>query len=109
MGTNFYLVKEPFDRLHIGKSGPGWNFALHVTETITSINDWILAFSIVEGSRIEDEHENTYTVDEMLKIITGRTYQSSGPLKRHSYRLPNPDEDLTGLTCTYDYIPGNFS
>lgn len=58
------------DRLHIGKSSGGWCFALHVTDTIHSLDDWKVKW--VEGV-IRDEYEREYTQNEMLRIITVRS------------------------------------
>lgn len=83
MGTNYYWhEKEPcgsctrdFEAIHIGKSSGGWCFGLHVDAElgIHSLADWKERFAR-EGSFIKNEYNERVSVNDMLTIITGRTW-----------------------------------
>ena len=125
MSTNFYAhinLGGPVVELHIGKSSIGWCFALHVTDEITSLDDWrkVWAQAFVT---IVDEYGSRCEPDDMLKIVNARggwtlneqtgdwydlNHATRGPhgLARHTYNAtlpPNPEAD------TYDLCSGDFS
>lgn len=132
MGTNYYLHRNCCDHcgrgagkpLHIGKSSAGWCFTLHVMpdpgyETddpiINTLDDWKKLFA-EKGARIEDEHGDEVTVEEMLKTITERSWSGTHPVREGN---PGPN-GLTRHTIdyrycighgegTWDYCPGEFS
>ena len=109
MGTNYYARRgacktcgHSHNETHIGKSSGGWNFSLHVTPTIKSLEDWM---EILRDKDITifNEYGDEVSIAEMLDTITKR---------------PNPRELMThtvdGIHCvgtsggTYDYIQGEF-
>lgn len=116
------------ERLHIGKSSGGWCFALHVTDTIRSLEDWKSKWA--EGV-IVDEYGTEYTPEEMLQVITGRSrpepvrvspldpyYKSVEDLLEKNHAELGPNNLLRhkiGLHCcghgagTWDLIEGEFS
>jgi len=114
MSTNYYLHKEPpceccgrpYESLHIGKSSAGWAFSLHVIpeDGINDLDDWEALWS-EDGAYITDEYDMTIQPDEMMSIITERSWHD-GPLLRHQ---------IDGSFCiahgrgTWDLIPGEFS
>jgi len=125
VSINYYAhldLGKPVVKLHIGKSSAGWCFALHVTDEITSLDDWRKAWSC-PWVTIVDEYGDTVTLTEMLTEITDRSW--SGPRDRgspwwdqnhalpgllgllrqtHNATLPpNPETD------TYDLCFGDFS
>lgn len=124
MGTNYYArvnLGGPVLRVHIGKSSRGWCFGLHVTDEITSLDDWRAVFAQPLVS-IVDEYDEIIPASAMLDIITKRTgrtmpldaewlhrnHAALGPnnLARHTYKAtlpPNPATD------TYDLCTGDFS
>ena len=88
MGTNYYLTSnvcstcgrgEP--KRHIGKSSAGWCFGLHVypDDEISDLGDWEKHWK-QPNSRIEDEYGRTVSVEEMGRVIFGRSWKA----------LPNP-------------------
>lgn len=98
MGTNYYFEDKycgecnrgyQNQRLHIGKSSFGWNFALHIIpeEKISELDDWMLLFQ-KPHSRIVDEYNEVITAEQMVKIICEREDWGAmavppGKLKRH--------------------------
>lgn len=123
MGTNFYWHEKPAcascghlpDGLHIGKSSPGWCFALrvHPDRGIHLLSDWMPLFHLA-GSHILDEYDEAVAVEKMLETITARVWDGKpipgawgpGGLVRHSVG----DRLCVGLgTGTWDYIDGEFS
>ena len=86
MGTNYYFHKpltnhckhcgrsDPPERLHIGKSSGGWCFSLHVypEQGIHTLGDWRTLWT-GPGS-IESEYGDRLAPEEMLGVITGRTF-----------------------------------
>lgn len=85
MGTNYFLhnkqsicptcqhdAEEP---LHIGKSSAGWVFGLHVIpeEGLVGLAEWQARWS-ADSSTIRDEYGETVSPDEMLKIVTERSW-----------------------------------
>ena len=128
MGTNYYWYEKPpccecgreFDRLHIGKSSAGWCFSLHVMpeREINELTDWRKLWEI-PGSVIRNEYDEVVSVDQMLDVITNRSwknnsyqteswlrknYATQGPngLWRHTYNATPGDG-------TYDLVRGEFS
>lgn len=127
MGTNYYWImdpppacstcnrRDPEGKLHIGKASAGWAFALHVWTyddiepvLVTQPRDldgWLTLFGL-EGSRIVDEHGQEMTVDEMIGVITVRTWQGGPPANRAAF---------DGVRCVgygngpWDLITGEFS
>ena len=113
MGTNYYWHEKPpceccgrpFESVHIGKSSGGWCFALHVypKDNIKTLGDWIELWK-TPGSTIWNEYNEKITVDELMKIITERSWRGEFP-SRH---------DVDGCYCighgegTYDYLIGYF-
>ena len=78
MGTNYYFnfheCKEcghSQDKIHIGKSSAGWYFQLHVTEELTSLEDWIALFYSGKG-RIYDEIGGRVDAIDMIDYICNR-------------------------------------
>ena len=114
MGTNYYLHQKPdceccgrpFEPLHIGKSSGGWCFTLHVMpeDNINTLDDWKFLWD-QPGTYIRNEYGEKVTPEEMLKIITNRTWKGEFP-RRH---------ELDGAHCIghgeghWDYILGEFS
>jgi hypothetical protein len=114
-------------RIHIGKSSGGWCFALHVTDTIRSLEDWKAKWD--EGGVIRDEYGEEKSPDEMLRIITFRSWPEWAPGGSRHYespmeRLEKNDAELgpnnllrakIGPHCcghgdgTWDLIEGEFS
>jgi hypothetical protein len=133
MGTNYYLylnVCSTCNReekaLHIGKSSGGWYFALHVTEEITSLDDWKKLFK-QKNAVIKDEYGKILSQEEMLNEITNRSWKN--PIPRtgdysRKFMQSNSAEfggnnliraKIDGAHCighgegTWDYITGEFS
>ena len=138
MGTNYYLKIDPCPhcgrsdkRLHIGKSGAGWCFSLHVMpeDGIDDLDDWCERWAT---GAIENEYDEPISVEEMCRIITDRVwtrdresweswlpaYQDEAHFHRlnHSERGPNGLlRHQLGAHCvkhgsgTWDCIPGEFS
>lgn len=142
MGTNYYLhekgehdpcstcghVKDAPEPLHIGKSSAGWCFSLHVEpndpEHPQTLAEWQERWSKPEA-RIVDEYSASIDPDEMLSIITKRSWpkqetplgyrswaefhaanhSTAGPagLLRHTYMCVAHGEG------TWDLISGEFS
>lgn len=148
MGTNYTLYRTPLKRceccghieepsfdnqLHIGKSSGGWVFSLHVIPElgIHDLPDWVPLF---EQGTIKDEYGAVVTPEEMMKIITERSWphrnwetddwhcyrayrdEADFHQKNHSLRGPNGLlRHQLGRWCTkhgegtWDCIPGDFS
>jgi hypothetical protein len=122
MGTNYYWHEKPpcehcgrnDDGYHIGKSSAGWNFSLHVAQTVTvgdediyvmSLADWERIFAI-SGSYIRNEYRDPVSVEEMMATITDRKeWQLGKPLARHDF------SNTVGLPpgVTYDLVRGDFT
>ena len=125
MSTNYFArinLGGPFHKIYIGKSSAGWCFALHVTDEITSLDDWRKVWD-QPSVTIVDEYGETVTPEEMLTKITDRSWSGrcdhgsrwwdqnhavSGPrgLARQTHNAtlpPNPETD------TYTLISGDFS
>lgn len=113
MGTSYYWSPnpsrcrtcghDPGEEIHIGKSATGWVFALHITDTIPTLDAWKLLW--LSGT-IRDEYGEAYTAVQMLRIIAERSHPET--LKRNS------EED--GYTQfvgqgegTWDMFRGDFS
>ena len=92
MGTNYYFyendMQEESDALHIGKSSAGWCFSLriHPNLGIHDLPDWIKKFN-EPNTRIKDEYDEITSVEEMLQIITNRSWDNK--------RVPIPYMDWT--------------
>ena len=111
MGTNYYITLDACaccgrggEELHIGKSSGGWCFSLntHPENGIESLEDWKAVWA---DKPIKDEYGNTINPDEMLRIITQRTWRGEFP-RRHA---------IDGSHCldhgdgTWDVMRGEFS
>lgn len=111
MGTNYYLHSEVCpacgrsdEPLHIGKSSAGWCFSLHVTDEITSLDDWRKEWS-KPGRVIRNEYGADVSAGDMEACITRRAAGPGRELIRH---------ELDGRWIahgdgTYDLIRGEFS
>lgn len=77
MGTNYYL--DNTEGLHIGKASFGWAFALHVypEQGIADLGDWAVKWM---GHPIYNEYGEQVPQDEMVSIITGRTFSRRMPV-----------------------------
>jgi len=130
MSTNYYLQNKPCSHcgivdsksiLHIGKSSRGWCFGLHVMPEcgICSLDDWRLLFQ--EPSReIVDEYGRRIGVDQMLSIVTERSwrrppefqwdcgaYAEPGPNGLYRHKII-PDWCIGHGEGTWDCIVGEF-
>lgn len=133
MGTNYYWYKnlEPCeccgkycDPIHIGKSSGGWNFSLHIhpESGINSLVDWVAKFT-QSGSAIINEYGSGIIPDEMIDIITNRSWEPSSKRNAQWYADNYAHEGINGLVAhnvdgrhcirngegTYDYMVGDFS
>jgi len=136
MGTNYYLRYDVCQhcgrsdkQLHIGKSSAGWCFALHVhpEEGINTLEDWRREWA-KPGTAIYDEYGGRTHPDEMLEIITIRSfarneipygYMSREDFCRQNHAVPGPNglsrHAIDTNSCighgegTWDYIVGEFS
>lgn len=132
MSTNYYLhtalcscCGRGDSALHIGKSSGGWCFSLHVTEEITSLEDWKREF---KNGVIKDEYDQVLTPEEMLQVITERSWIKHGwstwpSAEKVAFFLRNNAEagpnnllrHKLGGSCighgegTWDLISGEFS
>lgn len=79
MGTNYYLHRESCAHcgrgdgpLHIGKSGAGWAFSLHVypEDGIKDLGDWQALWG--PPHRIVNEYRDEVTPADMLASIAER-------------------------------------
>jgi len=100
MGTNYYAQEDScescnrcdeYKRYHIGKSSGGWRFSLHVKGDIPDYNTH--DYELPEGSfsclddwkhylaednvRIFDEYRGELTLEELLKVITERSWRGN--------------------------------
>ena len=137
MGTNYYynpkVCKECGhidEGIHIGKSSAGWCFALHVAPEggwdtkdipIANLEDWKKLF-YSDDAKIEDEYGDLITPDEMMSVITKRSWDSKEEHKL-SYLVLNEAEVgpngllrmMEGERCvghgdgTWDLVIGEFS
>lgn len=136
MGTNYYLYKNCCahcgrgdDSKHIGKSSSGWVFSLntHHDEGISSLKDWEEAWA-TEGAVIKDEYGQVIPIEEMVGIITRRSwgfrkekppgYYSWEEFHQKNHSLPGPNgllrHQIDGSHCiahgegTYDLMQGDF-
>ena len=131
MSTNYYLHTTPCSccgrddpALHIGKSSGGWCFSLHVTEEITSLEDWKQEF---KNGVIKDEYDRVLTHEEILAVITERSwpnrsfsgwpYKTASEFYEKNYAEPGPNNLLRhklGGSCvghgegTWDLISSEF-
>lgn len=100
MGTNYYWSSNPCEacgvskkKLHVGKSSAGWVFALrvHHDEGIHSYGDWAERFP---HGIINDEYGRPVSTEEMIKVITERSWKSevehSDSFLRQNYAIPGP-------------------
>jgi hypothetical protein len=135
MGTNYYMMKgtpipesdwsHPLNgllregtgvcaKIHIGKSSGGWCFSLHVMpqQGIHNLNDWkvLVERLLPEGWRIENEYGETFTSEELWRVVErvgdGWTLKDGRPLKRHMVDETHCIGNGEGF---YDYIVGGFS
>lgn len=134
MGTNYYLHEKPpcgdcgrgYKPLHIGKSSGGWCFSLHAIpdEGLTSLDAWDARIRKL-GVEVLDEYGRFVSPDEMISIITERSwFESKFAGRTREFLDQNHAEDgpngllrhrLDGRHCvghgagTYDLIAGEFS
>jgi hypothetical protein len=135
MGTNYYLhtgvcphCGRSQESLHIGKSSAGWCFALHVIPEagIKTLDDWQKKWA-QSGSIIKNEYSEEISAEEMLAIITERSWARGDlPMGYESwdqFRVKNSSADgpnglvrcVLGGRCighgggTWDLIIGEFS
>jgi len=82
MGTNYYLVTEDGNRLHIGKSSFGWCFALHVMPWmgLNSLNDWTLYVCNNPGCVVMDEYDRIMSFGELCHLIVTKNCNVSDHL-----------------------------
>ncbi len=142
MGTNYYLTEKPnvigalsgelTKERHIGKSSGGWCFSLHVypDEGIHTVRDW---YKLLRRNKnqIYDEYERDVTIDELMAVITDRSwgkrepgyvpsgYRSLDHFYQSNHAMPGPNNLLRHIIepghCighgggTFDYIIGDFS
>ena len=110
MGTNYYARQNAcptcghsHHEVHIGKSSCGWHFALHVTPSLKTLENWIDYWSD-DSISIFDEYERRIDKNDMIEIITKRSHPHG--LTKHA---------VDGVHCVgngngpYDYISGDFS
>ena len=135
MGRNFYFKRTlckwcgNSDYKHIGKSSAGWNFSLHVypDEGINDLQDWIDLWNKTwreEGLEpfIQDEYGSPITVEEILKIITERSWagKKTDPRYFDQYTERDPNSELLrrkidGFSCIghgsgpWDLLISDFS
>jgi len=122
MGTNYYWRADERDEsIHIGKSSAGWCFALHVTEELTSLDDWVAEWG--KPGYIQDEYGTRHTPEQMFKVITNRRWHRPDLLswrvdgRNNAVKGPNgllrsriDNEHCTGHgEGTWDLHPGKFS
>lgn len=107
MSTNYYACDLSGNRLHVGKSSAGWAFALRVYpfEGINSLQDWKQRFEAT-GCVIKDEYERVVTPDQMMKIITDRSWGDEGPAQLRRVRVDG--KHCIGHGGTWDVIAGEF-
>lgn len=112
MGTNYYVRYNicdkcgRYDEWHIGKSGGGWCFSLHV-EPESGVDDLEDVKKIMDEGEIYNEYGDQIDIFTMLKIITDRwDYQSIHGLKRHEIDYWHCIGHGNG---DYDLIIGEFS
>ena len=136
MGTNYFLHSqqclhcgiEQKDKMHLGKSSPGWCFGLHVYPEL-ELNDWFdiwsyISFCVEEQDyEIKDEYGETILPEVFFAIVWDRHSKQShdaewfcmnhaqpGPfgLARH---LMDGEHCIGhgGLNMPIDYMVGEFS
>lgn len=134
MGTNYYVKRDPdlltklksenaeSEVLHIGKSSGGWCFSVKVypERGIHDLKSW---YRILRKGKnhIFDEYDREVTLDELLRIITQRSwptgkldYQSErhqyhkDGCRRHNVREGYPERIRHGVG-PYDYLNIDFS
>lgn len=130
MGTNYYVELKPpckccgreYTPLHIGKSSGGWCFSVHVIPElgINNLQDWSQAW---KGKRIYNEYHDDVSAEEMLDIITNRSWIKTRQWSFSDYIMNHAQPGPNGLVrhvvddvyCvghgvgTWDYITGDFS
>ena len=103
-----------------GKSSGGWCFSLHVTDTIRSLDDWKEEW---QNGIILDEYDSEISQEDMLGIITVRSWASKRPMtpeeldRNHAFYGPNGllRHRIEAGHCighgdgTWDLIMGEFS
>jgi hypothetical protein len=117
MGTNYYWYPEPDcpccgrneEGLHIGKSGYGWAFSLHVglqnSHIPSTIVEWKELFNR-KNSIIKDEYGNKVSVEYMLEIILKREGYTSA---YHELRHHPLGDHCVAHFDTYDHCIGWFA
>lgn len=131
MGCNYYLRtgqstccsycgSQIAEQIHIGKSSWGWCFALHVTDEIRSLDDWVEKFN--EGE-IVDEYGESITAKDMIDIIKRTRWKSPKSYPSATWYVNNHAEPgprnfarhQLGFNCVghgegcWDLIEGDFS
>lgn len=130
MGTNYYVETEainhcpmchrcdPGERLHIGKSSAGWVFAVHVipSRSINTLEDW-KAFILANKCQIVDEYGGELSLEELLDVITNRSWPRPNYLGPDTESGPNnllrskvrPGLWHAGPNDTWEYCDWEFS
>ena len=128
MGTNYYLRKsicdkcDRYDELHVGKSSAGWHFSLHIIPElgINDLESWKKHFV---GNKIFDEYGDEITPEQMICVITERSWNREDVPDAKFLRENSAEIGLNGLLAhgyspyrravrtdgTYDLIGGDFS
>jgi hypothetical protein len=73
--------------VHIGKSSARWCFALHVIPErgLRILDDWHACWKTTPG-RIVNEYSDQLSIDEMLKVITDRSWPGAPMTKKDRVR-----------------------
>ena len=130
MGTNYYLRGKACahcgrgdEDKYIGKSSGGWHFTLHVEPEngINTLDDWKALFAKPE-TKIVDEYERELSVEQMIKVITDRSWDRPNDWSKEEYEQNHAEPGLKGLArhkidghCiangkgTWDCVVGDFS
>ena len=90
--------------MHIGKTGTGWNFAVHVIpeEHLHSLDDWRALWS-EPGALIRDEYGKQVSVEEIERIITHPKTERA--LRARPLEI---DHCIGHGEGPWDYVIGNF-
>ena len=113
MGTNYYhLAKPPCEKCghaeegrHIGKSSAGWCFHVHIypDDGINTLDDWVREWST---GAIVDEYSRPVTTEEMLDVITNRSWKNTGNMTPEWLAQNHAAVGPNGLARGRDSIPG---
>lgn len=132
MSTNYYWIKTGIcshcggyrdrDVFHIGKSSPGWCFALHVDDELDvhDLVDWQDLW--LTGGTIVNEYDDVISSERMTEIITIREGHMEKPklsaFCKANHAIPGPNRlarrIVDGRYCvghgegTWDKVAGYF-